>query len=220
MEGRRNARKQSGFTVSLPWNPGTSEPARHLPDGSFLRSRWLFPEDQRKQHEPGRPCICPVHQISVPTLSPRPSCFCLSSRENMAHEHRFHRASTSAGCSWNAWLALSRASSFSYSSRYRAPANQPLNRPKLVRRSWNFITSYLGKIWNELGVSKGLVVPHVGIETSCIYQEGLKRTQRRRRVGWELLKPGERLRGCSPGTPQLSAQLLWQRAPAVQASAS
>lgn len=41
----------------------------------------------------------------------------------------------------------------------------------------NLITSYLWNIWNELGVSKGLVVSHVGIKTSCIYQEGLNTTQ-------------------------------------------
>lgn len=66
-------------------------------------------------------------QASVPTLSPRPSCFCLSPRENMAQELRFHRASRSAGCSWNAWLAFTRASSFSYRSRESSSqtADQP-----------------------------------------------------------------------------------------------
>lgn len=59
--------------------------------------------------------------------------------------------------------------------------NQHYRAPELLNSSkvfvLNLITSYLWNIWNELGVSKGLVVSHVGIETSCIYQEGLNTTQ-------------------------------------------
>lgn len=39
------------------------------------------------------------------------------------------------------------------------------------------MTSYLWNVWNELGVSEGLVVSHVGIEPSCVHQEGLNTTQ-------------------------------------------
>lgn len=39
------------------------------------------------------------------------------------------------------------------------------------------MTSYLWNIWNELGVSEGLVVSHVGVEPGCVHQEGLNTTQ-------------------------------------------
>lgn len=43
----------------------------------------------------------------------------------------------------------------------------------VVSAGINCVISNLRQIWDELGVSKGLVIPHVGIKTSCINQEGL-----------------------------------------------
>lgn len=45
---------------------------------------------------------------------------------------------------------------------------------------------YLGQIWDKLGVSKRLVVSHVGVETCCIHQEGLKKN-RTEKAGIETL---------------------------------
>lgn len=95
----------------------------------------------------------------------------------MGQEQLFHRASISLGCSWKAWLAFNIASSLSWISR---PEKQVILIERTLQKHslTEFITtSYLWKIGNELGVSEGLVVPHVGIESSCIYQEGLNMTQ-------------------------------------------
>lgn len=195
-----------GFTFSLPSNPGTSEPAQHLPDSSFLRSRWLFPEDQTKPGEPGTepaqemgcsdvkehtcPCVpgppgqpeASGHRRQSPPCHPGPvASVCLPGRT-------WHKSSASteppgrrAAPGTPGWPSPELPASPTEAGR--APAKQPINRPRLVSGSWNLITSYLWKIWNELGVPEGLVVSHVGIETSCVYQEGLNRTQTRRRVG-------------------------------------
>lgn len=54
----------------------------------------------------------------------------------------------------------------------------------LIVSSWasfHLTHSYFRQIWDELGVSKGLIVSHVGIDTSCIHQEGLNTTHRQRK---------------------------------------
>lgn len=58
---------------------------------------------------------------------------------------------------------------------FRVIINQDYNQSKGMVS--HLISSYLWKVWNELGVPKRLVVSHVGIETSRIYQEGLEMTQ-------------------------------------------